>query len=188
MKRFWAFYAIVPVLFSVMLLATGFASSSAAAPGIRTADDILFSAPSDAPDPNQTLKLVNQVRSANGLAILHPDEALGRVAQSRALDMAERQYYAHKSPDGTYYFDSFPAHNIRAGYNCENLDLVFVPDQELVIREWMQSLHGHRECMMSAVTTHAGYATAKLTLVNVDGSQTTAYLVVAIHAHLPARD
>lgn len=185
MKKFWVFYGALPVLLLTVFLTFGFASSTAAAPGSELIDTpVRFDVSLDSPDPNETLDLVNQERAKVGLLGLVADEGLGLVAKARAQDMANRQYYAHKDPDGKYYYDYFENFGVSAGYNCENLDLVFVPSQELVISEWMASLRGHRGCMMNATTTHAGYATTKLTLVNFDGSETTAYLVVAIHAQL----
>lgn len=183
MRKFWVFYGVLPFLLLTVLFASGFAGHTAAAPGqLVPAKLVQFDIPSDAPDPNETLRLVNAERAAHGLETLRAHEQLGEVAKARAADMASRHYYAHKNPDGQYYYDLFDQYGIETGYNCENLDLVFVPSEEQVISEWMASLKGHRECMMHTKTTYAGYATTKLTLIDFEGKETTAYLVVAIHA------
>jgi hypothetical protein len=183
MKRFWAFYGLMPVLLLTIVVPLGFGTSIAAAPGsVRTEKFVYFDIPADAPDPNKTLSLVNQQRELFGVPPLTPDERLGEVAKARANDMVKRQYYAHKSPDGKYYYDYFDSYGVVDSYSCENLDLVFVPSQESVINEWMASLRGHRGCLVNAKTTHAGYAAAKLTLVDFYGEHTEAYLIVAIHA------
>lgn len=184
MKRFWAFYSCLPCLLLFLLFAVVLPAPSAAAPGVNSPVAVKFSTPIDAPDPNETFRLVNETRVNNSSPVLEADSRLGEIAKQRAEDMATRQYYSHKNPDGKYYYDFFEQNNLKPEYNCENLDLVFVPNQELVINEWMTSLNGHRACLLSANVTHAGYATTKLTLVNLDGSLTTAYLVVAIHAYL----
>lgn len=166
-----------------MLFSVGFGATIAAAPGQPAGENSYsFPAPAGAPDPNETLKLVNEERSTFGLPELSADEGLGAVARARAKDMATRQYYAHRDPDGRYYFDYFKEFGITTGFNCENLDLVFVPSEELVINEWKASLKGHRGCMMRPDVSKAGYATTKITLVDFEGRQTAAYLVVAIHA------
>lgn len=185
MKTFWSFYAGLPFALTALLLAVGFAAPSAAAPGVHKTDEpVTFSVQNGALDPNLTFELVNRTRKHNGLAELRASRLLGAVAAERAADMSTRQYYAHQSPDGTYYYDKFAGHGITAGYSCENLDLTFVPNQERVIYEWMSSSQGHRNCMLSPEVTHAGYASTQLNLVQYDGSITTAYLVVAIHASL----
>lgn len=167
----------------LMLFSVGFGATTAAAPGqIYGESSYSFPVRDGAPDPNETLKLVNEERKAFSLPELAADERLGAVAMARAKDMASRQYYAHRDPDGRYYFDYFKEFGITTGFNCENLDLVFVPSEELVINEWKASLKGHRGCMMHPDVVEAGYATTKLTLIDFYGGQTTAYLVVAIHA------
>ena len=185
MKKFWVIFGVLPIMSMLVLLLVGFGATTAAAPG-QSLDggEYVFTIPDDAPDPNETLRLVNQERQLAGLPALAADEKLGAVAKARAHDMAKRQYYAHKNPDGKYYFDLFDKYGIDAGYNCENLDLVFVPSQDVVIDQWMASLKGHRGCMMHPHVQSAGYATTRLTLVDYQGNETTAYLVVAIHASL----
>ena len=185
MKRVWAFYSVLPVLLLTVLFAVGFGAPTAAAPGTISETPIVrFDVPADAPDPNETLRLVNIQRGSVGLPALVANEKLGALAKARAKDMAARHYYAHKDPDGKYYYDYFPAYNLVTGYNCENLDLVFVPNQALVIQEWNASVRGHKRCMENSKTTQAGYATTRLTMVDFEGKETTAYLVVAIHAEL----
>lgn len=70
----------------------------------------------------------------------------------------------------------------KTDYSCENLSLVFVPDSEEFIKQWLTSTQGHRECMTNPDLTTAGYAVTKMMLLQHGGTQTTAYVVVAIHA------
>lgn len=169
----------------VVLVLVGFGATTAAAPGQNLYEgEFIFSVTEPALDPNETFRLMNLERQQFGLGALKADEKLAAVAKARAEDMVARHYYAHKNPDGRYYFDYFKDFDLDAGYNCENLDLVFVPDQDAVIDQWMASLKGHRGCMMHPHVSHAGYAATRLTLVDFHGIETTAYLVVAIHASL----
>lgn len=185
MKRVWVFYVLFPVLALTILLGIGFSGSTAAAPGLgelHQAEPVVFTESADAIDPNVTFRLVNEKRQERGITPLIAHNALGQLAAERARDMADRQYYAHKNPDGNYYYEMFESHGYEAGYSCENLDLVFVPSQELVIHEWTASLNGHKDCMLHANVTHAGYATARIMLIDFSGNETMAYVVVAIHA------
>jgi uncharacterized protein YkwD len=111
-----------------------------------------------------------------------PNQKLGELAAMRASDMVSRQYYAHKNPDGKYYYDYFSAKDISTDYSCENLDLVIAPSPEIAVNEWLASTKGHRDCLVRADLTQAGYATSKLTILDHLGGQTTAYVVVAIHS------
>ncbi len=186
MRMFWAFYGFLPMVLFSLFFGLNIAASTAAAPGVTWASDtVRFVAAADTLDPNQALVRVNQERASHDLDVLYAHEGLGKIAQARADDMAARSFYAHKNPDGKFYYDYFASHGINAGYNCENLDLVFAPNLEQVIHEWNASVKGHRECMMNDKTTLAGYGSAKMELINYDGSTTTAYLVVAIHAEIP---
>lgn len=181
MKKFWAIGRLLAVVLLSVVLVSGLTTPTAAAPGILQGD-YQFPANLDVLDPNQVLELVNAERATLNLQPLKADRELGLVAAARAQDMATRQYYAHKNPDGVYFYDLFDSYGVDAGFACENLDMVFVPSKERVVEEWRASLRGHRACMMHTKTTHAGYAATTLTLVDFEGQETTAYLVVAIHA------
>lgn len=143
--------------------------------------NVQFEVLPDSPDPNEVFKLVNQERVVEGQKPLIANAKLGEVAMARAKDMAARQYYAHKSPDGKYYYDLFPDYDVKTDYSCENLDIVFVPSAEEFIKEWVGST-AHHACLVNPVTTEAGFAVTKMMLLEYGGQEVPAYLVVGIHA------
>lgn len=147
---------------------------------VLSATNFRFPEPSGNPDPNAILEKVNLVRSENGLSPLRPNIRLSEIAQSRAKDMSDRGYYAHKNPDGLYYYD-FLKDGFSSGssYSCENLDLGFTLLTDTYVSDWLNSDKGHRKCLLEDRVTDAGYAVA--TIDKLSGSQ-TAYVVVAIHA------
>jgi uncharacterized protein YkwD len=183
MKRFWAFYASMPFILMTVFVGLGVASSSAAAPG-KSADmsEVTFVTTPEAIDPNLVLKRVNEKRLQQNIAALTTDQKLGTLAQARADDMARRNYYSHKNPDGKYYYDYFQNHGIKLGYNCENLVLISEENIEQVVLEWQTSTKGHLECMMNNKTTLAGYGTGRISHAATDGSTEYSYIVVAVHA------
>jgi uncharacterized protein YkwD len=146
-----------------------------------TVQAVHFKVIPDSPDPNQVLELVNKERAAQGSPVLIANEKLTRIAAERAADMATRQYYAHKNPDGNYYYNLFPENGVTVDYSCENLNIVFVPDINLFINEWLASTKGHRNCMVNASLKEAGYAVTKMMLLEYGGKEVPAYVVVAIH-------
>jgi uncharacterized protein YkwD len=185
MKRFWAFYGFLPMVLLALSLVLGFAGQTAAAPGeARTENKPVFADSGGPISPQTVFELVNLQRERSGLNQLVADESLAELAAARAADMAARQYYAHRDPDGKLYFDYFKDFDIRSGYSCENLDMVFVPSEQQVVDEWLNSLKGHRGCLLNPSVEHAGYASSAVTLISFDGSKTTAYVIVAIHASL----
>ena len=50
------------------------------------------------PDKNYILEKINAIRSENGLPLLAIDSLLDSVAQNKAKDMVENNYFAHNSP------------------------------------------------------------------------------------------
>jgi uncharacterized protein YkwD len=58
--------------------------------------------------------LINQQRTANGLAVLRFDRALADIARHHSEDMAEQDYFAHMNPAG----QDPTARGIAAGYTC----------------------------------------------------------------------
>lgn len=142
--------------------------------------NVQFEALPDSPDPNEVFKLVNQERVVEGQKPLIANVKLGEVAMARAKDMAARQYYAHKNPDGKYYYDLFPDYGVKADYSCENLDIVFVPNAEEFIKEWVGST-AHHACLVNPATTEAGFAVTKMMLIEYGGQEVPCYLVVGIH-------
>lgn len=126
--------------------------------------------------PIEVLRLVNHERKVRKLPELKEDTRLTLVAQQRADDMAARQYYAHLSPDGAYYYDLFPAQNIKVGYSCENLDIQFTVDESVYVQDWIES-KDHRDCLLNKDVTSAGYAVVRFS----NPTEPAIYIVVAVH-------
>lgn len=170
------------------VLTTGVVVGAAEAPAQNAYSQPLVASPPvhfafspDTPDPNIVLLLANQTRQAHGSSALVANAKLGELAAARAADMAKRQYFAHKNPDGKYYYDLFADYAIQSDYSCENLDLVSVTDSSQFIQEWLNSTK-HRDCMLNPNVTQAGYAVSKFSMVDYNGVVTQAYVVVGIHS------
>ncbi len=153
---------------------------SAAIPAQEAETLTTFPVQAGLPDPNSIFDTVNQVRATQGLPKLKKDAVLTRIAQERAADMHKHSYYAHKNPDGLFYYDLMYQQHVGFNYSCENLDLQFVTSSANYVNDWMYSNKGHRECMLNTVTDRAGYAITTLDT----GNESVAYVVVAIHASL----
>lgn len=188
MKVRLRFLYLLAITFSVAYVAQAlqtrsYASTSSGSVLSYQSSSRLFDAPTGMPDPNEIYRQVNKTRQAAGLPPLVRDDALAKLATSRAQDMSRRAYYAHKNPDGIYYYDLLEQAGYDAEYNCENLDLEFTTQADVYVNSWLRSKSGHRECLLNTQTTNAGYAVA--TIANNSTDDIPSYVVVAIHSTQP---
>lgn len=109
------------------------------------------------------IRLTNEARSLNGLTELTENELLDTVAEERARDMLDKQYFAHVSPSGEGASDVAQ----RTGYQykiiAENIAKgSFLTNQKLV-DGWMQS-PGHRKNILSSDVREIGVSILKGTM------------------------
>lgn len=103
----------------------------------------------------------NVERNQNGgLAPLEGDAGLDAVAEARALDMVERQYFAHVSDEG----NSAESVAQEKGYGYvvigENIALGNFRDDEDLVSQWMGS-PSHRANILKTTYTHMGAAAVR---------------------------
>lgn len=89
----------------------------------------------------EMLTMLNKEREANGLAPFVMDVNLRKLARSHSLDMFQRGYFSHYTPDGLSPFDRMNAASIEYTYAGENLALA--PSAKLAMQGLMNS-PGHR--------------------------------------------
>ena len=109
--------------------------------------------------PPILVDLTNTERNDVTLVTLTRSEVLDRAATLKANDMAEKEYFAHDSPDGHspwYYFEQV---GYKYAYAGENLAVNF-SDSDEVVDAWMNS-PGHRANIMKAEYREIGIGTAK---------------------------
>lgn len=70
---------------------------------------------------NAIAALINNTREANGLNALASDGSLNDIADIRSLDMLNRNYFSHYTPEGTNVFDLMRANGVGFKYGGENL-------------------------------------------------------------------
>lgn len=177
------FLAVATGIACAVLLHSGntrFGAYGTADNAVLSARTVRFDKVAGVSDPNEIFELVNQRRSEAGLTRLRANTKLAELARARAEDMAGRNYYAHRNPEGQYYYDLLNGTGFDKNlYSCENLDLQFTDTPGQYVADWMDSNKGHRECLLAARATDAGYASVA---THQFGSDRTAYIVVAIHA------
>lgn len=122
------------------------------------------------------LKDTNQQRRANQVADLRLNSKLSAAAQTKAADMANRNYWNHSTPDGLAPW-VFIA---KAGYNYqkagENLAYGFTNSRDTVIG-WMNS-PSHRENLLDRDYLDVGFGYANAANYQGKGPET---IVVAMY-------
>jgi uncharacterized protein YkwD len=123
------------------------------------------------PNPQATrdrvLALVNEARSRGGrcgadvfapTAPLRPEARLQAAAQSHANDMAERNYYSHRSLDGASPSDRIKAHAYPGRRTAENI-AAGQQSAEEVVDGWLKS-PGHCRNLLHPELTEIGVGVA----------------------------
>jgi len=90
----------------------------------------------------QIATLINNVRNTNGVENLCYNETLAQIADIRAKDMIERNYFGHYTLEKTTVFNLMNSWGIKAKYRGENLARGYPPDYvtpEIVVNAFMQS-------------------------------------------------
>jgi uncharacterized protein YkwD len=127
----------------------------------RSTDQLtLPSFPREKLNTESIINLTNKARSANGLPPLAENQLLNAIAESRAKDMLERQYFDHVSPTGQQASDL--AQNIGYRYKiiAENIGSGDFISNQKIVDGWMQS-PGHRENILSTDVKEIGAAVLK---------------------------
>ena len=100
------------------------------------------------------LRRLNAIRERNGLHLLQMDDRLNRAAQLHSDDMAARDFFDHKTPDGARMTDRADAF----GYNWRRLLENIAAGQRDVqqaITGWMNS-PDHRAAILDDAVRDAG--------------------------------
>jgi uncharacterized protein YkwD len=120
------------------------------------------------------ITLSNHARALNGLPPLSANPLLNAIAESRARDMLEKQYFAHVSPTGQQASDIAQSVGYPYKIIAENIGSGTFYTNQKVIDNWMQS-PGHRRNMLSPEVAEIGAAVLK---GRMNGNET--YITVQI--------
>ena len=96
----------------------------------------------------EVIRLVNEIRTQNGLNTLTYDWQLGRVARIKSRDMKDNRYFAHNSPVYGTPFQMIRNFGISFRSAGENIAKGYATPQA-VVNGWMNS-SGHRANILNA--------------------------------------
>lgn len=112
------------------------------------------SQPVDSSYAAQVLKLVNEYRVQYGLAELTLDSSLSRVAQAKAQDMKDNNYFSHNSPTYGTPFEMMQSFGVTYKTAGENIAMGY-SSPAAVVEGWMNS-EGHRANILNGSFTKMG--------------------------------
>ena len=102
----------------------------------------------------EVIRLVNEIRTENGLKALTYDWELARVARYKSQDMKDSGYFAHNSPIYGTPFQMIKNFGISYRSAGENIAKGYATPQA-VVNGWMNS-SGHRANILNTSYTHIG--------------------------------
>ena len=102
----------------------------------------------------EVFDLINIAREKSGLRRLEWSEELAVVARTYCLDMSQRGFFGHHSPEGQTPADRLRSGSISFRYYGETLARGY-KTPESVVTAWMNS-PGHRSTILSSKATHMG--------------------------------
>ena len=102
----------------------------------------------------EVIRLVNEIRTRNGLKALTYDWELSRVARYKSQDMKDNNYFAHNSPVYGTPFQMIKSFGISYKSAGENIAKGYATPQT-VVNGWMNS-SGHRANILNANYTRIG--------------------------------
>lgn len=115
--------------------------------------------PSDETNIEEILSLTNEERKSNDLSELSLSTTLCEIAQLRAADMAENNYFAHVSPTDETAFSLLQTYGILYFNSSENIGKGSVSNERMV-QTWMDSTD-HRKNILSETYHQLGVGIAK---------------------------
>lgn len=102
----------------------------------------------------EVLDLVNAERAEYDLEPLKWDNTLAKLAEDYCLDMINRDFFSHNTPDGKTLFDRMAENNIKYSVAGENIAYGQSSPEE-VVKQWLNS-PGHRKNILNPYFKYLG--------------------------------
>lgn len=109
-------------------------------------------------DEKEVFDLINQKRTANGLATLKIDDEVQNIARIKAKDMVDNNYFSHTSPTYGSPFDMMKSFKI--SYNTAGENIAGNSENIGAVEAWMNS-SGHRANILNSTYNYTGIGVVK---------------------------
>lgn len=163
-KAYWPYLPVLVVVLAGFLVNTLWMKTGVMDYAIDTA-------------PATLLSSTNYERTSNNLSALSINASLSEAAQAKALDMVNRNYWSHNTPDNKEPWVFIASTGYKYQTAGENLAFGFPTSSDTVLA-WMNS-PGHRANILNNSYTEVGFGIANSQSYREYGNQT---IVVAMYA------
>lgn len=109
-------------------------------------------------DEQETLNLINQERTKNGLKALTVDSEVQKVARIKAQEMVDKNYFSHTSPTYGSPFDMLKSFKI--SYQAAGENIAGNSSNKAAVTAWMNS-QGHRANILNQSFNYTGLGVIK---------------------------
>jgi uncharacterized protein YkwD len=123
------------------------------------------------------LDMINKVRVEAGVEKLAYSRAMRDQTTDRVSDMATRQYYSHRSPEGIGFGQTIHDYDPSSGSSCENLQLQIGDNWQTAVDAWVSS-PAHYKCLTNPVLTRGAGSVSAYDTVSYTGSEMTTQMYV----------
>jgi len=106
--------------------------------------------------PTDIIRLVNSDRAESGLGTLRENDLLDQAAAAKALDMVQKDYFAHTSPDGKTPWDFIHSAGYKYTAAGENLAMDFTSAESA--EKALMASPTHRANILNKLYTEMGVA------------------------------
>ena len=109
-------------------------------------------------DEKEVFDLINQRRTANGLAKLKIDDEVQNIARIKAREMVDKNYFSHTSPTYGSPFDMMKSFKIT--YDTAGENIAGNSENKGAVEAWMNS-SGHRANILNSSYNYTGIGVVK---------------------------
>lgn len=147
----YAFPALAAIIGLSLLILAGTGSAWAGVGGPR---------PQEPLSKDAIINLTNEARATEGLTVLEENSLLDAIAEARAKDILDKQYFGHVSPTGEAASHVAQKVGYRYRMIAENLAAGAFSTNSKIVECWMQS-PGHRKNILSSQMREMGASVVK---------------------------
>lgn len=140
--------ALSAIFLGIVFLSSLYFVSSRFASGVNVEPQVLASSTELTQTQRLFLNKINALRTDAGVDELAYSEDIEKLTDFRVSDMSSREYYSHRTPDGTDYSNYLNNFNIETSSSCENLQLQIGSDIDEAIEAWKNS-RSHYLCVIN---------------------------------------
>ena len=171
--------ALGALFLGIVFLSSLYFVSARFVSGVSVEPQVLASSTELTQSQRLFLDKINSIRKEAGASELNYSNEIEGLTDFRVLDMSNREYYSHKTPDGVTYANYLREYNIATDFSCENLQLQIGPDINEAINAWVNSTP-HYNCLIDNRLNNLAFSYEPYMLQENEAEQDTTFVFAMI--------